>query len=56
MKLFFSVLLFSLHYGFAQGSYVAVITDPQIGPQINAMNLIEVVDQINNQQNIAQVV
>jgi len=56
MKLFFLVLLFSLHDGFAQGSYLAVITDPQIGPQINAMNLIEVVEQINKQQNIAHVV
>jgi hypothetical protein len=56
MKLFYSVLLFSVHLSFAQSNYVAVITDPQIGPQINAMNLIEVVDNINNQQNIAQVV
>jgi predicted phosphodiesterase len=45
-----------MQFSFAQGSYLAVITDPQIGPQINAMNLIEVVDEINNQQNIAQVV
>ncbi len=56
MKQIFSALLFSFYLSFAQGNYVAVITDPQIGPQSNAMNLIEVVDNINNQQNIAQVV
>lgn len=56
MKLIFSVLLFSFHLSFAQGDYVAVITDPQIGPQSNAMNLIEVVADINDQLNIAHVV
>jgi outer membrane protein assembly factor BamB len=56
MKIFFSVLLLSFHLIFAQGNYVAVITDPQIGPQSNAMNLIEAVDDINKRQNIAQVV
>jgi outer membrane protein assembly factor BamB len=56
MKPFFLVLLFSLHLSFAQGSYVAVITDPQIGPQSNAMNLIGVVEDISKRQNIAHVV
>ena len=56
MKLFFTILLISFHFGFAQPGYIAVITDPQIGPQSNAMNLIGVVEDINKRQNIAQVV
>ncbi|MDZ7623388.1 MAG: PQQ-binding-like beta-propeller repeat protein [Ignavibacteriaceae bacterium] len=56
MKLLFSILLFSLHFGLAQPGYIAVITNPQIGPQNNAMNLIEVVEDINKRQNIAHVV
>ena len=56
MKLFFTILFISFHYGFAQPGYIAVITDPQIGPQNNAMNLIGVVDDINKRQNIVQVV
>jgi len=56
MKLLFSILILSLHLVFAQASYIAVITEPQIGPQSNAMNLIEVVEDINKQQNIAHVV
>jgi outer membrane protein assembly factor BamB len=56
MKILFSILLLSFHLGFAQGSYVAVITDPQVGVQSNAMNLIGVVEDINKRQNITQVV
>jgi outer membrane protein assembly factor BamB len=56
MKLLYTILLVSLHFGFAQPSYIALITDPQIGPQNNAMNLIGVVDDINKKQNIAHVV
>jgi hypothetical protein len=56
MKLFFTIILISFHFGFAQTGYIAVITDPQIGPQNNAMNLIEVVEDINQRQNIAHVV
>ncbi|HSW54930.1 MAG TPA: PQQ-binding-like beta-propeller repeat protein [Ignavibacteriaceae bacterium] len=56
MKLLFSIFLFSFQFGLAQPGYIAVITDPQIGPQNNAMNLIEVVADINTRQNITQVV
>lgn len=56
MKLLIPILLLSLHLSFAQGSFFAVITDPQIGPQSNAMNLLDVVEEINLQQNISHVV
>jgi outer membrane protein assembly factor BamB len=56
MKLLIPIFLLSLHLSFAQGNYIAVITNPEIGPQSNAMNLIEVVVEINTRQNIAQVV
>jgi outer membrane protein assembly factor BamB len=56
MKLLFTILFISFYFGYAQSGYIAVITDPQIGPQNNAMNLIGAVDDINKRQNIAQVV
>ena len=56
MKLLIPILLLSLHVSFAQGNYIAVITNPEIGPQNNAMNLIEVVADINTRQNISRVV
>ena len=56
MKFLFLILVFSIQFDFAQPGYIAVITDPQIGPQNNAMNLIEVVDDINKRQNIVHVV
>ena len=56
MKFLFSILVFSIQFDFAQPGYIAVITDPQIGPQNNAMNLIEVVDDINKRQHISQAV
>lgn len=56
MKILYSILLFNLHLLFAQQNYIAIITDPQVGPQDNAMNLIDVVDDINKGQNIAQVI
>ena len=56
MKLLIPILLLSLHLSFAQGNYIAVITNPEIGPQNNAMNLIGVVEDINKRQNIAHVV
>lgn len=40
----------------AQSNYIAVITDPQIGPAANAEKLIEVVDDINNRDSISLVV
>jgi outer membrane protein assembly factor BamB len=56
MKILFPILLFSIHLSFARESYIAVITDPQVGPQSNSANLIEVVDDINKIQNISFVV
>lgn len=56
MKTILSILLLSLHFSFAQVKQIAVITNPEIGPQSNAMNLIEVVEDINKRQNIVQVV
>lgn len=55
MKIIFSILLLSLHVCIAQVNQIAVITNPEIGPQSNAMNLIEVVDNINKRNNIIQV-
>jgi len=40
----------------AQTNYVALITDPQIGPDANAEKLIEVVDDINKRDSISYVV
>ena len=48
--------MLTLQFSFAQGSNFAVITDPQIGSQNNANNLIEVVNDINKRQNISNVV
>jgi outer membrane protein assembly factor BamB len=56
MKILFTILLLSFHLTFAQARFIAVITDPQIGAQSNALNLIEVVEDINKQKNIAQIV
>lgn len=56
MKILIPIFLLSLQLSFAQGSYFAVITNPEIGPQSNAMNLIEVVADLNAKQNIAHVV
>ncbi|RKY98646.1 MAG: hypothetical protein DRQ13_03320 [Ignavibacteriae bacterium] len=40
----------------AQTNYIALITDPQIGPDANAEKLIEVVDDINKRDSISYVV
>jgi outer membrane protein assembly factor BamB len=56
MKYLIPILLLSFHLSFAQRNYIAVITNPEIGPQNNAMNLIGVVEDINKRQNIAHVV
>jgi len=40
----------------AQPNYIALITDPQIGPDANAEKLIEVIDDINNRDSISLVV
>lgn len=56
MKILITIFLLSLQLSFAQSSYIALITNPEIGPQSNAMNLIEAVADINAKQDIAQVV
>jgi hypothetical protein len=56
MKIMISILLFSLHFSLAQVNQIAVITNPEVGPQSNAMNLIDVVKDINNHQDITQVI
>lgn len=55
MKIFISTLLVSIGLTLAQSNYIAVITNPEVGPQVNAMNLLEVVEDINKQQNISYV-
>ena len=53
LKFSFIILLFltwnQLH---AQASNIALITEPQIGIQENAQNLIKAVDDINKRKNI----
>jgi hypothetical protein len=56
MKIFISIFLFSFSLTFAQNSYIAVITNPEVGLQSNAMNLLEVVEEINKQQDISHVI
>ena len=56
MKIILSILLFSFHFSFAQVNQIAVITNPEVGPQSNSMNLIDVVKDINKNQNITQVI
>ncbi len=56
MKLILSVLLLTFQIGFAQENNFAIITDPQIGSEKNANNLIEAVNDINKRQNISNVV
>ena len=41
---------------FAQSNYIALITEPQIGTQEAADNLIKVVEDINIRNNISQVI
>ena len=54
--LLLTVFLFFGGISFAQVSYTAVITEPQIGIQENANNLIQVVDDINKRKNVSQVI
>ncbi|MBE0572360.1 MAG: PQQ-binding-like beta-propeller repeat protein [Ignavibacteriaceae bacterium] len=56
MKFLLSILFLSIQFVSAQVTQIAVITNPEIGPQSNALNLIEVVEDINMRQNITQVV
>lgn len=55
----FSLLTLCLlinNISFAQGSYTVLITEPQIGIQENANNLIQVVDDINKRKNVSYVI
>ena len=52
----FTVLLIVSTISFAQEKYIAVITEPQIGIQENANNLIQVVNDISRRKNISQVI
>lgn len=56
MKIILSILLFYNVLIFAQESYFALITDPQIGAQNNANNLLEAVDDINKRQEVPFVI
>jgi outer membrane protein assembly factor BamB len=56
MKIILSLLLLTFQFSFAQESNFAIITDPQIGVEKNANNLIEAVNDINKRQNISNVV
>lgn len=50
------LLLIKLNFSFAQESSFAVITEPQIGTQESASNLIEAVNNINSRENVSQVI
>jgi len=56
MKIFLSIILLYNAFNYSQESYFALITDPQIGAQNNANNLLEAVDDINNRQEVHFVV
>jgi len=56
MKLFFSILLLTIHLNYAQQSDFAIISNPEIGSEENATNLIEAVNDINKRQNVSYVV
>lgn len=55
----YSLVALFLFFGiisFAQQTYVALITEPQIGSQDNANNLIQAVDDINKRENVSYVI
>lgn len=56
MKIIFLILIFCHQFSLAQTSYVALITDPQIGSEDNSARLIEIIEDINKRQNIGLVV
>ena len=56
MKIFLSILLLCIHINFAQVSSIAIITEPQVGAESNAENLINAVNDINKRENIYRVV
>lgn len=56
MKIPLLTVLTGIQFCLAQPNNIAVITNPQIGPESNALNLIEVVEDINGRQHISQVV
>ena len=56
MKIFLSILLFCFNINFAKQNSIAIITEPQVGAESNAENLIIAVNDINKRENILQVV
>jgi len=58
MKIFLSILLllFYININFAQQNSIAIITEPQVGAESNAENLIDAVNDINKRENILHVV
>jgi len=56
MKIILSILLLSFHFSFAQENSFALITEPQIGSEDNANNLIEAINHINKKKNISYVI
>jgi len=56
MKLILSIILICFHFSFAQESHFAIITEPQIGSEDNANNLIEAINHINKKKNISYVI
>ena len=55
MKIFLSILLLCIHINFAQVSSIAIITEPQVGAELNAENLINAVNDINKRENVGRV-
>ncbi|MCW9095414.1 MAG: hypothetical protein OQJ74_06185, partial [Ignavibacteriaceae bacterium] len=51
-----ALLLFLGSVSLAQINYTALITEPQIGSQENANNLIQAVDDINKRENVSYVI
>lgn len=56
MKLLFLIMLLCLQQTFPQSDNIVVITNPEIGLKQNAVNLNEVVEDINKRQNISGLV
>lgn len=56
MKIFLSILLFYIHINLAQESSIAIITEPQVGAESNAENLINAVNDINKRGIIFRVI
>ena len=56
LKFSLFLLLLNVSISYSQVNYTAVITEPQIGLQENANNLIKVVDDINKRENVKHVI